>query len=331
MKLSIVLQFEKTLRCNPLFRPGSTILVACSGGPDSTALFHLLLGLSKVMKLKLGVIHFNHLLRGRESIRDERFVRRLAKNYQVPYYAGKGNVSRFRRQNNLSLEEAARTMRYDFFVKTARKYRRAVIALAHTQNDQAETVLMRILQGTGLQGLSGIRPVLKINGIPFVRPLLSFTKKEIIAWLKKNRIPFCLDTSNLSDQFVRNKIRRRLLPWIAREINPRVVPALARIPSIIEDESRAIADMEKDAWKRVFTGFRRTQLSMNRAVFIQLTPSLQFRVINRALKKLDPKSGLSFDAWQILREGLSRNRYRHSLPRDIDLVLTPSEVFFCRK
>ena len=327
---SLLLSFEESLRCHSRIFPGEKIFIACSGGPDSVALFRLLQSLQKKWRFKLGILHFNHQLR-KAADRDEHFVRKLATQAAVPIFIGSGKVSAQAAAEGQSIEEAGRKARYRFFVQAAKKHSIRKIAVGHTLNDQAETVLMRVLQGTGLHGLCAIRPEMKQEGISFVRPLLGVSKKEILDFLRKNRIRFCEDESNRSPRFLRNRIRRELLPWIAREINPRIVETLARIPAILQDESEFLTKLEQAAWKKVFKRRDPSKIHLNRSLFLKFPRALQFRVLDYALKQLDPRSGLSFDAWSGLRGKLARPSYCHSLPRDIDFSLTRSKLIIYKK
>jgi tRNA(Ile)-lysidine synthase len=324
-------RFEKTLQSQKLIFPGDKVFVACSGGPDSVGLFYLLRGLQKKWDLRLGLLHLNHALRGRKSDWDERSVRNLARQFSVPIYSQKKLFFKKAKEDGESLEEAARKARYDFFIQTAKRRRIPKIATAHTQDDQAETVLMRILQGTGLRGLSGIRPQLKKGGITFIRPLLGFPKREILEFLRAQRIPFCSDRSNRSYRFFRNRIRMKLLPWLEREFNPRLIPTLARIPAIVTEENELLKDLEEAAWKRTLRRRWHDNLYLDAKAFLKFPSPLQFRILNCALRKLDPRSGVGFDAWQKLRGHLGRNRFRYSFPRDIDLSLTPSKMVIYKK
>ncbi len=329
--MSFPKRFEQILENQKLILPGDKLFVACSGGPDSVALFYLLQNLQKKWNLKLGLLHVNHGLRGQASNQDEKFVRLLAKQFRVPGVSQeiKGRLkSKFKKE---SLEEAARRIRYDFLIRMAKRFRIFKIALAHTQDDQAETILMRILQGTGLEGLAGVRSELMIKGVTLVRPLLEFRKREILDFLNTRKIPFRNDRSNLSEKFVRNRIRHKLLPWLEKEFNPRLVPALARLPTIVKEENILLSQLEETAWKRVFNRRLRKRIYLHRKKFLNLPPSLQFRILRRALKKLDHDSGLNFDAWQKLKPCLERSQYRYSLPKDIDLSLTPSKLVIYKK
>lgn len=323
--------FEKKLCSQKLIFPKDKILIACSGGPDSVALVHLLAGLRKQWKLKAGVLHFDHQLRGRASRRDAGFVRKLAKKQKLRFYGGSAPVKKLADAQALSLEEAARRLRYDFFCKTARRHNYQKVVTAHTQNDQAETILMRMIQGTGLRGLCGIRPRVLLQGVTFVRPLLSFSKARVQAFLIENRISSRHDASNDSLRFVRNKIRKKILPILERELNPKAIEALSRIPAALSAESEALDIFEARAWGRVLKKKRKGRVDFRRQAFLELPEALQFRMLERGLKMLDAASGLNSGAWQTVREYLARGSGRHSLPKDIDFSLTAKEVCLYKK
>jgi tRNA(Ile)-lysidine synthase len=322
---------EEHLRDKRFFRTRQKILVACSGGPDSVALFHLLQTLSSKYSWKLGLAHFNHQLRPGAAKKDEQFVKALARKFKVPFYCGAGNVQREAQRTKTSIEEAARQKRYDFFRRVVRTQKFPTIVLAHTRDDQAETVLMRILQGTGLRGLQGIREKFKMGRMTLVRPLLAFTKKELLEYLAEQKISYRSDETNDSSRFVRNRIRLELIPRLQRDFNPRVVEALSRIPSIVAGESALIAELEEKAWKKVFKKSRKEKVELRRSVFLGFPPALQFRMVEKTLKKLDKQSGLSFDAWERIRQGIARPRFCSSLPKGIDFSLTPKCITIYKK
>jgi tRNA(Ile)-lysidine synthase len=324
-------RFEEHLRDRRFFRAGQKILVACSGGPDSVALFHLLQRLAPRYSWKLGLIHFNHQLRPGAAKMDERSVKALARKFRVPFYCGTGNVMRAAQETKTSIEEAARKMRYDFFLRISKAKKFPAVVLAHTRDDQAETVLMRVLQGTGLRGLQGIREKFRLGGTTLVRPLLGFTKKEILDFGRAAKVAYRKDKSNDSSKFLRNRIRLELIPRLQRDFNPRVVEALSRIPAIVAGESALIAELEEKAWAKTFKRICGKKIELRRSVLLKFPPALQFRIVERALKKLDRQSGLSFEAWDRIRRGLSRPRFCSSLPRDIDFALTSKKVTIYKK
>lgn len=328
---NLLARFEGHLYQKKFFKPKDRILIACSGGPDSVALLHLLKELSLKNKWRMGLLHFNHQLRPVAAKKDELFVKNLSSKFKMPFHCGSGDVHCEARKTKTSIEECARKMRYDFFLETARDHKFKKIVFAHTRDDQAETVLMRLFQGTGLRGLSGIREKNKMNGILLIRPLLVFTKKELLQGLTEAGIRYCLDQSNESLQFVRNRIRLKLMPRLRRQFNPRIVEALSRLASIAGEENTLLDELEQKAWRQVFKRANSKKVELRRAALMKLPSPLQFRILERALKKLHARSGLSFEAWQRLRREIERERYRCSLPKDIDLALTSNTVMIFKK
>jgi tRNA(Ile)-lysidine synthase len=205
--------------------PGTRVIAAVSGGADSVALLHILRDIAP--EALVGVAHFNHHLRGEESDADERFVAELAKGFHLPFHRkcaelGSGN-----------LEQNARRARQDFFRHLILTRATDSIALGHTLDDQAETVLFRILRGSGLSGLAGILPV-TAEGV--IRPLLEVRRQAIRAYLEDRGIPWREDSSNRSLQFARNRIRQSLLPDLQRTWNPRIAEALAHLGDVAYEE-----------------------------------------------------------------------------------------------
>lgn len=202
-----------------LLEESCPVLVGLSGGADSIALLTLL--------VKLGysciVAHCNFHLRGEESMRDERFAEEYAKTLQVPFLKTDFDTEQYAAANHLSIEMAARELRYNWFEEKRSETGAQAIAVAHHRDDSVETVLMNLVRGTGIRGMSGIRPK---NGY-VVRPLLCVTRKEITAWLDARNISYVTDSTNLSDAYTRNFIRLRVLPLL-EEINPSVRTAIAR-------------------------------------------------------------------------------------------------------
>lgn len=216
---------NKTLRFirqKQLILPGEVVVVAVSGGADSVALLHVLLHLPGC-RLQLVVAHLNHSLRGAESAGDEEFVRVLAEQHQLPCETGRVDVARLAAEMGLSLEEAGREARYAFFARVVKKHAAAVVATAHHQDDQAETVLMRLLRGAAGSGLAGIRP--SSGEARVVRPFLCATRQEIESYLAKAGLPWREDESNVDQEFLRNRIRHQLLPLL-KDYNPEIVARL---------------------------------------------------------------------------------------------------------
>ncbi|MSR77469.1 MAG: tRNA lysidine(34) synthetase TilS [Candidatus Omnitrophica bacterium] len=324
-------KIEQALINDHVLHKKDKILIACSGGPDSVALFHLFRSLRTGWSFRLGLAYFNHGLRKQAARGDEFFVRNLGKDYRVSVYLGRGEVQKAAKQEKASLEEAGRKLRYEFLIRTAKRYGYSKVLLAHHQNDQAETVLMRMLQGTGISGLCGIRKVLQKDGVVFYRPLLAIKKIEILDYLKQQKLKFRKDASNQSIQFLRNKIRRQLIPYLETSFNPRVLDALCRIPDSVGEEVKALDFFQAQAWKGCFKKRKVSQIFLKAEKFFSFPPAIQFRILNQALRELDPQSGLSYDAWSRIRAGLGRKSGRRwSLPKNIDLSFTSNQLLLKR-
>ena len=212
-----------------LLERGDRILVALSGGPDSVALLYGLLAIQPEFGLKLYVAHLNHKLRGEESDEDERFTKNLASSLKLKFFSRRIDVIEEAKRKKISIEEAAREVRYDYLENLADRIKADRIALGHQADDQAETFLMRLLRGTGSAGLSGI----PIKRGKIIRPLIQIKREEIEEFLKANEIPYRLDSSNYLTDYFRNRIRLTLLPRIREEFNPKIVESLNRTTDII--------------------------------------------------------------------------------------------------
>jgi len=273
--------FERTIRRHGLLRPGDRVLVAFSGGPDSSALLALLLELREVWSLDIQVAHFNHRLRRGAAV-DARFAEKRARELGLRFHWGEADVRGYALRHGLNLEEAARTLRYEFLKKTARRIKASRIATGHTQNDQAETLLMRLMRGSGPAGLSGVHP--EVGGL-IIRPLLDLGREELEHFMKGKGWPFREDETNRNLRFLRNRIRHKLLPLLKKEYEARVVEHLARTAEILREEDQLL---EKLAGQEVKKAIRRAGAlpALDRAALRAMPPSMARRVIRLFLKEL---------------------------------------------
>jgi len=243
---SVIETVNRFIRENSLISAGDRLLLALSGGPDSVFLFFYLYSVANELGFQLGVAHLDHSLRGEESQGDLLFCENLCKKYNLPFYSETLDVKNHAAVNKLSIEEAAREMRYDFFNRVISREGYNKIVTAHNKNDNAETILYNILKGTGLTGASGI-PVKRDN---IIRPLLSISKTEILEYLDVHEISYRIDSSNLGNDYSRNYIRNELLPLIKERINPGVENALCRHGEIINAAKTFIHPFILDAVKQ---------------------------------------------------------------------------------
>jgi len=268
-------KFRETIKKYDMLRKGEHVLVGISGGADSVALLAVLNRLRPQYELTLTAAHFNHRTRAAESDRDEAFVRALCTSLGIALVCGslrEGAGSR-----GLSMEDFLRRERYAFFEKGRRKSGADRIALGHHQNDQAETVLMNIIRGAGLSGLSGIPPV---RAATFIRPLIECTHREILDYLAAEGLSFVVDSTNTDERFLRNRIRSSLLPELEERFNPAICEALCRLADVVRQENDYItlqAQVHVARWRDDKAPKHPFQLPV--AKLRGLHPALQRRVI----------------------------------------------------
>lgn len=228
-------QVKKLIEKNNLLQNGDRVIAAISGGPDSAALAHILLKIKKELNLSIVLAHLNHGMRGKESDQDEKFVKKLAKKWGVLIEAKKLD----QKPKN---ENEARIARYAFLEAIRKKHNANKIALAHHADDQAETVLLHFLRGTGIKGLSGMQMK---NG-KIIRPLLFCPKNEILAYLRENNLKYRADSSNHNKKYTRNKIRLELLPLLEKEYNPQIRKSLINLAQIASETQKYLEDNAKN-------------------------------------------------------------------------------------
>ncbi|MBU1122429.1 MAG: tRNA lysidine(34) synthetase TilS [Candidatus Omnitrophota bacterium] len=214
---------KNTIKEYGLINKKDKVMLGVSGGQDSMCLLYLFHGLREefaakrpASSLQLVCVHFNHSLR-KEADREESFVKDVCKKLKIKFISDKKDVKSFYKGD--SLEQTARNLRLEFFLKCFRQTKIKKIALAHHKDDLVETILMRIIRGTGLKGLRGFSPNSKFRGLNIIRPLIGVNKEDVLQWLKKKKIAYCIDKSNFEDKFFRNNLRLNLMP-VLRKLNP---------------------------------------------------------------------------------------------------------------
>jgi tRNA(Ile)-lysidine synthase len=243
--MSLLAKVTHTIIQQNLFKPGDSLIVALSGGADSTALLDLLAHLPD-FNLKLIVAHLNHGLRGAESDADEEFCRTLAETYALPFATQRVDVKKMAQVRRLNLEDAGRRARIEFFDALSIRQGAAAVVLAHHADDQAETVLMRLLRGSGMSGLSGM-PYRNDRG--YLRPLLDVPRAEIEQYLHDRDLHWREDASNRDTAFLRNRIRHQLLPLL-EEYNPCVRSTLATTASLLAGDEDLLEELTGEAFSK---------------------------------------------------------------------------------
>jgi tRNA(Ile)-lysidine synthase len=289
LMLQVERKVREFLKRQELLTPSDRVLVAVSGGPDSVALLHILYDLREELELRLEVAHLQHGIRGEQAQEDARFVEALAAKMKLPFHlkevnlrhiksaAGKGNV-----------EALGRDERYRFFAAVAREHRLDKIATAHTQDDQAETMLMWLLRGSGLKGLGGMSPRHRLNGtniasdsrLIVIRPLLTVSRAEIEEYLNEKYLTFRIDPSNQDTRFLRNWIRLKLIPQLKEKIDRNLPSRLAQQAELIREEDELLDALAKAALEET-----RNAEGMNRRSLLKHGKVVQRRLLRLWIEK----------------------------------------------
>jgi tRNA(Ile)-lysidine synthase len=259
------------------------VLVGVSGGPDSMALLHLLSRLAPDLKIRLGVAHLNHGLRGASADRDAEVVRQAAHRLRYPFHIARCQVLTVKKNLGLSLEEAARRVRYAFFKKTMSDAGYNKLALGHQSNDNAEQMLMALLRGSGPRGLSGIRPVRQAT---IIRPLIDASRALIEAFVAQAGITCVQDGSNNDLRFVRNRIRHGLLPLLASDYNPRIEANLNQLADVMRTEEDWLEGITAAEYKKALLARTGGTIALSAETVSQTHPALARRLIRKALADL---------------------------------------------
>ncbi len=301
--------FRATALSYGMILPGDSVLAACSGGPDSMALVSLLLRMREEMPLDLHVAHLNHKLRPTASA-DEEFVREMAGRWVLPLTAGSKSVRLSASRRKLNLEEAGRMARYEFLAGTARRIGATKIATGHNLNDQAETVLLRIMRGTGSTGLAGIAPIAGGRPCPIVRPLIGIGREAILGYLDAEGIPYREDESNCDRRFLRNRIRLDLIPELEKGYEPRIVEHLARLALLVREEESLLGDFVRGISAQ-FIVRKGREVFLDAGTLSAVDPGLARRIAREFIRELKGDlRGVSFhdvDSLLRLRDGKEKS------------------------
>ena len=287
-KISLIQKVRDYISRHRMAQRGDKILVAVSGGPDSITLLHMLYLLKDELGISLHVAHLNHMFRGEESEADAYFVAETARRYGLPVTVESSDVPSYRRRRRLSNQVAAREVRYKFFLKCAGRVGASKVALAHQTDDQAETILINFLRGSGTGGLKGILPVR--DGI-YVRPLLNVRRSEIISFCSEMDLAFRLDASNLKPVYTRNKIRLSLTPLLEKEYNPEIVPALLRLGEICRAEDIYLDQLATKAFQEALLAENAGHITLSLESLARVPLALKRRILRLAWQSVSGDTG----------------------------------------
>ncbi|PWB81602.1 MAG: tRNA lysidine(34) synthetase TilS [Candidatus Methylomirabilota bacterium] len=282
---------RETIDRHTMLAAGEKIIAAVSGGVDSMVMLHLLLRVGTRYSTSLHVAHLNHNLRGAESAETADFVRTYCKTHRIPLTVMTADENMLHDRRVGSVQAVARELRYRFLERVADEQKAGKIALGHHRDDQAETVLMNLIRGSGGRGLGGIPPVR--NRI--IRPLIDSTREEIERYVRKTGIPYVEDSSNRTLVYSRNRIRRRLLPELAKRYNPRIVHALANAATIFEAEDSLLSEMAEKQLRRVLVSQSREGCVLALHRMATLPAAIRWRMIRCVAEELrGGRPGLTF-------------------------------------
>jgi tRNA(Ile)-lysidine synthase len=278
---------------------GMSLAAAVSGGPDSMALLHLLADARKPLLLKLTAVWVDHGLRPLETPREQETVAAAAERLSVPLQLRKVEAAAFAKAERLSLEHAARELRYAALREAA--CGSDCIAVAHTADDQAEEVLLRMLRGGGRKGLAGM----KMRSGSLIRPLLRTGKEELLAWLAERGIAYCLDSSNSDRRFLRNRVRHELLPFLREHFDPGINNALLKTADSLAADEELLEELTESALRKV-AHEEEGKVVIHRQRFCELRPALQRRVLELLLWRVGSRA--SYEHILLLAETVAAGR-----------------------
>ncbi len=266
----------KTIGDYNLISKGDTIIIGASGGPDSQFLIYILEKLRKDLGFEMVLAHLNHLHR-KEAANDENLVKSTAEKLGLDFYSRSRSMDDLAKKLKISPEDAGRRLRYEFFNDLAKTYPASKIAVAHNKNDQAETVLMRIIRGTGLDGLRAM----DYKTANIIRPILDIKKSQILAYLDEEKIPYAIDYTNFENEYTRNKLRLDIIPRL-EEINPSVIDSIFKLSDLARDDF-TILDRLVDEKIKEMVKISQGKVIFDKEKFENMDPALLRRVLRKAI------------------------------------------------
>lgn len=324
-------RFKEYVAIKELVFRGETIVLAVSGGPDSLCLLHLFNRLAQSYSLKLVVAHLNHGLRP-EAALEEAGVAALADRLSLPFRAKRIKISSYKKKFGLSEEAAGRRARYRFLLKVARNFQAEAIALGHHRDDQAETVLLNLLRGTGIDGLTGMFPLRRINGVKLIRPLLYFKRSEIESYCLEHGLKPYTDSSNLETDYTRNKIRLELIPHLEERYNPQVREALAGLAELAAEDRLYFEDQARKKAGKI-AEYRGDFIFLDLSSLNALPRAISSRVLRLLLRRYRTGQELGrVHLNQLLKlAGKGRTGARLNLPGGLRAYRTKDDLILARK
>lgn len=293
---SLVDRVVKVIRSDRLVAPGDRVLVGISGGPDSVALAHVLSTISSSLQIELLLVHVDHQLRSTSAV-DAEGVSQFAKQLGLPVEIVTRNVRQETAGRGWSLEDAARRVRYQAFRETAQRHGAQRLVLGHTADDQAETVLMRLIRGAGLTGLTGIPQTRRLGDLVVIRPLLRIRRDEIMAYLQDHHLSYCEDATNQDPSFLRNRIRAQLVPLLERDYNLQIKTLCCQLAEQCQVDGGYIQRSAARTWRRLVKSHG-SSLLIRKEPFVRQPEAIQRALLRLAIQHLQGDlTGFEFRHW----------------------------------
>ncbi|MDU1986956.1 MAG: tRNA lysidine(34) synthetase TilS [Veillonella dispar] len=283
---ALVRTVNHTLKSHNLFPENSRILVACSGGPDSMALLHLLkdIAIHRHTTYEIGVAIVDHCIRP-ESKEEVLWLQHQVEELGLPFYSATFDVPRLSKEHKKSEETIGRQVRYQWLNEIAQSEGYDYISVAHHKDDQAESILAHLIRGTGLNGLTGMAVVSNDYDIPVIRPLLDVPKEELLAYLADRKLTYCIDSTNDDIRYQRNRIRHRIIPEL-EAVNPAVVDAIVRLGSSVNEDVMVISDLTSRTFDKLVS-IGKDEVRISRRALRQEPLAIQRRLWQRLVSTID--------------------------------------------
>ena len=277
------------IKDNKLIKSGDKILVALSGGPDSVCLLNILFELKEELDIDIGAAHVNHLLRGEDAFKDEEYVIKICDEIGIPCFVTRVDINNYSKEHKLSSELAGREVRYDFFEQIVKKEGFNKVATAHNANDQAETILFRLMRGTGLEGLGGIKAS-RDNKI--IRPILCLSRQEVEEYIQLKSLKPRIDKTNFEKIYNRNKIRLDILPYMKENFNEDIIQTLNRMSLLLQKDNEFLEALALNLYKKYCIEYN-DYFIIKEDIFKQEEAIIN-RVLRRAVRRYS-KSNYDFE------------------------------------
>ncbi|TDX59119.1 tRNA lysidine(34) synthetase TilS [Orenia marismortui] len=328
--MCLLTKVEDTINKYKLLNNGDRVLIGVSGGPDSLALLHVLKSLKDKYDLYLHIAHLDHMIRGKESAEDARFVEKIAREWEIPITTKAYDVKSYQQEEGLSPEDAARQVRYEFFFELTEKFNINKIAVGHHANDQAETVVMKFLRGAGLKGLGGIYP----RQGKVIRPFIDLTREEIENYCFSHQLNPRIDKSNFEDIYLRNKVRLDLIPSLEKDYNNNLIATLNRTADLLREEENFLTRYTTKKLEEITLSKVDDKLILDKEELLDLDLAIQRRIIRESYNFLQKDyKDLYYNHVELVLELIknSETGSQLDLPQDISVRLNYNEIIFAVK